>query len=95
MVTQNNLDAELKELKLKVQLEKLVVGTDRVLKLLRVRGVEKVFLAANCPVKVRDDVTRYAALVHIPVVTLPQTNEELGIFCKRHFFISVIGTLGE
>ena len=88
----NDLDAELRELKVKVQNEKIVVGGERVLKLLQGKGLEKVFVSKNCPAKLRSDVMHYAHLTQTPTLELEQTNEELGIFCKKNFFVSVLGT---
>ncbi len=90
--TTSALDAELRELKVKVQNEKIVVGGERVLKLLQEKRFEKVYLAKNCPVKLRSDVMHFAHLTQTPIVELEQTNEELGIYCKKNFFVSVLGT---
>ncbi len=90
--SKRDLDAELRDLKLKVQDEKIIVGGERVLKLLQEKDFEKVYLAKNCPAKLRSDVMQYAHLTQTPVVELEQTNEELGIFCKKNFFVSVLGT---
>ncbi len=86
---------ELKLLKLQVQEKKVVIGTERVLKYLKTKKLGKVFLACNCPQKASEDVKYYAQLAKVPVVRLEQNNEELGVFCKKNFFISVLGTVGE
>ncbi|MEK6900888.1 MAG: ribosomal L7Ae/L30e/S12e/Gadd45 family protein [Nanoarchaeota archaeon] len=85
----------LKELKARVQEKKVIIGTEQVLKQLRAKKVHKIYLASNCPVQVKDDIMRYALLAGVPVTELPQTNEELGVFCKKNFFISVLGIPGE
>ncbi len=90
--TKSDLDGELRELKLKVQDQKIVVGGERVLKFLHEKDFERVYIAKNCPAKLRSDVLHYAHLTQTPIVELEQTNEELGIFCKKNFFVSVLGT---
>ncbi len=85
----------LKELKARIQEGKIIIGTEQVLKRLRAGKIQKVYLAENCLARVREEVTLYATLIHVPVIGLDQTNEELGVFCKKNFFISVLGIPGE
>src|SRR3989344_504359 len=89
-----NTETELTGLKTEVQQGTIIVGGERVLKLLRVKGLKKVYLAQNCPARLRSDVEHHAKLAGVPVVQLEQTNEELGVFCKKNFFVSVLGTQG-
>ena len=63
----------------------------KVLKELKTKTLIKVLLAKNCPPKLKEDVNYYAQLADIPVVELGQTNEELGVLCKKNFFISIVG----
>ncbi|MBI2662191.1 ribosomal L7Ae/L30e/S12e/Gadd45 family protein [Candidatus Woesearchaeota archaeon] len=86
------LSKEVKELKEKVQEGKAIIGTERVLKALKKKVLISVYLAKNCPVKSKEDVEYYAKLAKIKVVNVEYTNEELGIFCKKNFFVSVLGT---
>jgi ribosomal protein L30E len=69
--------------------DKLVIGTDRVMKLLRAGDLKQVLVASNCKADVRDDVTHLAG--DAEVVALDVTNEELGVFCKKAFNIQVLG----
>ncbi len=95
MAKKVNLDQELKELRTKVLDGKAVIGTDRVIKLLKSKSLGKVFLASNCPSPVKDDIHYYARFGSVPVFELEQTNEELGIFCKKNFLVSVLATTAE
>jgi len=70
---------------------KLVIGTDRCLKLLRQGKLKKVMLASNCNAIVVEDVQRYSGQTGAEVVVLDVPNEELGVFCKKPFHISVLG----
>lgn len=80
-------------LKVKSQQKQLVVGLASVIKGIRQGKLAKVFLASNSPLKMKEDLVRYATLAQIPVQELPQTNEELGIICKKNFFVSVVGLI--
>lgn len=84
----------MKELRLKVQDNKAVIGTDRVMKELKAGHLSKIFLAKNCRNDVKGDIEYYAGLSSVPVVVVDFDNEELGVFCKKNFFVSVLG-IGE
>jgi|SRR3989338_2747848 len=86
---------EAENLKNQAQSGRALIGLERVLKALRSQKLGKVFLARNCPAKMKEDIQHYAALAQVPVVELEQTNEELGVLCKKNFFVSVAGILGE
>ena len=83
--------SKLQELKVSVQDGKIVVGHEKVLQGLRKGNLRKVFLARNCPDNVKKDVVHYAGLQHITVEETEATNEELGIICKKNFFVAVVG----
>ncbi|MFP4118121.1 MAG: ribosomal L7Ae/L30e/S12e/Gadd45 family protein [Candidatus Woesearchaeota archaeon] len=83
----------LDELKKSVKDEKLVVGTEQVLKGIRDKSIKKVVLSSNVPEDIKDDIEKYTSLTGIPVEKLSMDNEELGTFCKRKFHISVLGLI--
>jgi len=95
MAKKKELDSELKELRGDIQAEKVVIGTERVVKLLKSKKLQKVFMAKNCPEKTVEDIKYYAKLAETPIVELGMDNEELGIFCKKNFFISILGVIEE
>ncbi len=95
MAPEKNVEKQLELLRLHLQEGKVIIGADRVLKALRQGSLQEIFLAHNCPEKVKKDVQRYAALKGTAITDLPQTNEELGVFCKKNFFVSVLGITGE
>ena len=80
-------------LKAKAQQKHVLVGLASVIKGLQQGTVEKVFLASNSPVKMKEDVMHYAALAKVPVEMLTQNNEELGIICKKNFMVSTVGLM--
>lgn len=91
MAKKEEIGKEIKELKVKIQEDKVVIGVEKVLKGLRDKTLQKIFLASNCPPKISEDIYYYAKLVNVPVVKIEFDNEELGIFCKKNFFIAVLG----
>jgi len=95
MVQKKENENELKLIKNRVQEGKAIIGKDRVLKELKAKHLKKVFLAGNCPSELKEDINYYAGLVKVPVVELKQSNEELGVLCKKGYFISVLGLTEE
>ncbi len=79
------------EIKKMVKTTGVVLGSDRVLKLLRENQLESAYLAKNAPKLVVDDVIRYAQLNGVPCEMLDVPNDELGILCKKPFNVAAIG----
>ncbi len=81
------------EIKKALKEDKAVVGTDRVIKNLKLGNVSKVFLTSNVPEEVKSDIGYYSGLSKSEVVGLDIPNDELGTVCKKPFSISVLGIL--
>lgn len=79
--------AEIKKL---VKEGKLVVGADKTLKLLKAGALSKIYLAANCPAQLRQDIEHYTGIGEVEVVDTGLQNEELGDICKKPFSIAVM-----
>lgn len=73
--------------------KRLVIGTERTMKLVKQGKLAKVYLSSNCPPKVKEDLNRYCVLNDIMCERVPVPNEELGAWCKKPFAISVVGVL--
>ena len=73
--------------------EKLVIGTDEVLKNLRNGKVQKVFLSSNCNTSTKDDVKHFADFSDAEVIELEIPNDELGTICKKPFSVSILALL--
>ncbi len=71
--------------------DKLIIGSDRVLKMLRNNELKQVILANNVKRELHDDIVAYSKQNNIEVVELDVPNEELGVYCKKPFHISVLG----
>ena len=71
--------------------DKIVIGTDRVMKTLRKGDLKQVLLASNCTEEVAGDVEHYGKLAGCKIIQLDVPNEELGVYCKKPFNIMVLG----
>ncbi len=73
--------------------KKLVIGTEITIKNLNKGNISKIFITSNCSNNIIQDIEHYANISNVEVVQLTQSNEELGILCKKPFSISVISIL--
>lgn len=71
----------------------ILIGTNLTLKNLKLGTVSKVFLSANCPNSVKQDVDNYCRISNCSSELLDIPNEELGVVCKKPFSVSVVGLL--
>lgn len=85
-------DAMVEMRKLLVE-KRLVLGTERTIKLVRQGKLAKVYLSSNCPPRLKADLGKYCGLSGIECQELNVVNEELGVWCKKPFAISVVGVL--
>ena len=90
-MAKRKVSKELSELKKELEEGKMILGMDSVTKSLKKGRLGKVYLSSNCPEKFRKDVDYYAGLAQVPVIVLDIDNEEIGVMCKKHFFVSVLG----
>lgn len=71
--------------------DKLIIGTDRTVKALRAAALKKVVIASNCPDSTVEEITNLTTLNKVELVKATETNEELGVVCKKPFRVSVLG----
>jgi ribosomal protein L30E len=95
MAKKKELSEELKLLRDRVKEDKAIVGMERVIKALKTGNLSKVFLASNVAEDAKENVEHYTKLSNISLVVLGLDNEELGVLCKKNFFISVVGITEE
>lgn len=88
-------EEKLKKLIARAQDGKAFIGKESVMKALRGNKVKTVFLAKNCPTVLKADIQHHAALAKVSVIEIDHTNEEIGVLCKKNFFISVAGIAEE
>lgn len=73
--------------------EKIVIGSKRTIKYLKLGKIEKVFISKNAPEDFKKDIIYYAKLGNVEVEELNYTNEEVGNLLKKPFKVSVISIL--
>ena len=79
------------DIKKNLKTDKLVLGTERTVKLMKQGKLSKIFACANTEKSSFEDLENYSKLASVQLVKLEVPNDELGIICKKPFPISVIG----
>ena len=82
--------ADIKKL---LKTDKLIIGTDRVVKGLRKGTLSMIYMSSNCPEDIRNEVEHYSKLTETKSEKLKEPNDELGAVCKKSFSISLLGVL--
>jgi len=83
------------DIKKELKTRKIVIGTKIVIKNLRLNKLEKVYIASNCNESSKKELEYYSRLLNIPIITLKQPNDELGVICQKQYSISMLGVLKE
>ncbi len=81
----------LKDIRKAVDEKNAVIGVERVVKGLKRDEIKEVYLSSNCPEDIENEIKYLAKLSKCKVSKLKKTNEELGMFCRKPFFIAVLG----
>lgn len=82
-----------KEIKASQKGRKICIGMSGTKKRLFRNEIRKVYIASNCPKSVEEDLKYYCSFHNIPCVKLDIPNDELGIVCRKQYFISVLSIL--
>ncbi len=93
MAKEKAVDKDIEELKRLLKAGQVIIGTERVIKGLRAKKVQKVFLASNCMKETAGQIDHYSGLSGAKVVRLKYPNDELGTLCRKQFSISVLGSV--
>jgi large subunit ribosomal protein L30e len=83
----------LDELKTHLKGKRLLVGTDRTLKQMKLGKLAKVFVSKNCAEDVRRRIEHYCSIGNCTTEVLDVPNVELGMVCKKPFSVSIVGLL--
>ena len=78
------------EIKKNLKSKKLIIGSNKAIKNLKLGKIKKVFLSYNCAENIKKDIIYYSKISKIEVIELAQRNDELGTICKKLFQISVL-----
>ena len=70
--------------------KKVILGSKRTIKYLKLGKAKKIILSNNCPEIVKKDVEHYTKLTGIKLESFDGTSKQLGIFCGKPFAISAL-----
>jgi len=70
---------------------KSIIGANQVMKNLKLGKLKEIYMASNCPKHLSEDLRHYSKLYSVKINELKENNEQLGVVCKKHFSISVLG----
>jgi len=73
--------------------EKIVIGSKKTIKYLKLAKIGKVFLSKNVPEDIKSDIEYYSKLSNVEVIQLDLSNEELGSILKKPFKVAVVSVL--
>lgn len=82
-----DLDREIRQA---VTTGKVILGSERSLKALKLGHAKLVIIALNCPEVVRADIEHYARLAGVPVHIYHGDSTELGLACGKPFLVNVM-----
>ncbi len=78
------------EIKKALQEKRLIIGSRKVMKKLKLGKLKLIVIASNCPEHIRKQVEYYAKLSNTEVKIFDGTGNELGIFCGKPFSIAAV-----
>lgn len=81
------------DIKKMLKSSKVVIGTEKTIKNLKLGKVQKILVSSDCPLSVEKDIKYYAKLSGAEFFKVDYPNEELGVICKKPFSISVLSLL--
>lgn len=73
--------------------DRLVLGGERTLKLLRDKKVERVFFASDVSDIFKERIVHQCDVLGVPFESLSKSAEEVGVICRKPFRIAVVGVL--
>ncbi len=82
-----------KELVNALKTGKVVLGSRKTLKLVKLGKAKAVIVAENAPPDIRDDILYYAQLSNIPTYVYPGTSLELGAVCGKPFTVASLAII--
>ena len=74
---------------------KVVLGSKRTVKYLKLGRVRTIIVANNCPESVKKDLGHYTKLTGIKLENFDGTAKQLGILCGKPFSIASLAILSE
>jgi len=75
--------------------KKVILGSRRSIKYLKLGKVKTIMLASNCPEETKKDVEHYTKLTGIKLENFDGTAKQLGVACGKPFSITTLAILSE
>ncbi|HIQ23563.1 MAG TPA: 50S ribosomal protein L30e [Pyrodictium delaneyi] len=82
-----------KELVNALKTGKVILGSRKTLRYVKIGKAKAVIVAANAPPELRNDILYYAKLSGIPAYVYPGTSVELGAVCGKPFTVASLAIL--
>lgn len=82
-----------RELRQAVGTGKVILGSDKTVKAVKLGEAKLAILASNCQPDLREDVERYAGLADVPVHIYQGDSTDLGLACGKPFLVSAIAII--
>ena len=82
-----------REIRQAVDTGKVILGSDKSVKSVKLGQAKLVILASNCPDAVRSDMEHYAKLANVPICFYEGDSTALGLACGKPFLVSVMAVL--
>ncbi len=76
------------ELRKALETGKVVIGSNKTIKLAKIGGAKLIIVAKNAPKEVKDDIYYYAKLSNIPVYEYEGTSVDLGTVLGKPFVVA-------
>ncbi|WP_324735535.1 50S ribosomal protein L30e [Thermococcus sp. SY098] len=76
------------ELRKALETGKVVIGSNKTVKLAKIGGAKLIIVAKNAPKEVKEDIYYYAKLSNIPVYEYEGTSVELGTVLGKPFVVA-------
>jgi large subunit ribosomal protein L30e len=85
----------MKELRNALKENKVIIGSKKTIKYLKLGNVKLIILANNCPENIKKDIEHYSKLSGIKIENFDGTAKQLGIFCGKPFAIASLAIVSE
>jgi large subunit ribosomal protein L30e len=85
----------MKELRDALKENKVIIGSKKTIKYLKLGNVKLIILANNCPENIKKDIEHYAKLSEVKIENFDGTAKQLGIFCGKPFAIASLAIVSK
>lgn len=83
-------DPVIQEIKANIKADNVIMGKEVTLKNLRANKTKKIYLAKNTEAATKEEILKYAGLNGVEVHETNINNEQMGVMCKKPYFVSVL-----